>query len=115
MSADQLFELGEGDHRPPVEPQPKLSTDRRRTLRQKQALVAGKHPTSLYFGRTVRLHPDAAPAEDRKAEGLRCGGCALLSKNGWGYLKCSNVGESHGPATDMRAWWPACVNHEAAS
>jgi hypothetical protein len=91
MGSDQLFEMAEGD-RP--EPEPKLSTDRRRTLRQKQALTAGKHPTSLYFGRIVRLHTDAAPAEDRKAEGLRCGDCALLSKNGW---------------------WPACVNHEAAS
>ncbi|GAA3223046.1 hypothetical protein [Actinocorallia longicatena] len=98
----------------PAPAEPKLSVDRRRTAKQQAALARGAHPTSLYFQRTVRLHPDAAPADSRTADGLRCRTCARLSNNGWGYLKCSNVGDSHSAATDMRAWWPACVNYEAA-
>ena len=110
----------------PREPEPKLSTDRRRTLRQKAALEHGRHPLAL-LGAPLRLHPDAAPADDRKAPGLRCGGCAFIERNAWDYLKCirgrsGEIGtpsfrrgpyETHGPATELRAWWSACERFEA--
>src|SRR5215471_1572023 len=54
-----------------------LSADRRRTVRQAQALANGLHPLSLRFGH-MPLHPDAAPANDRKAPGARCRDCAWL-------------------------------------
>jgi hypothetical protein len=67
-SSDQLFEIGEGDRRPEAEPQPKLSTDRRRTLRQKQALAKGSHPLSVWSKCPIPLHAEAAPVDDRQAE-----------------------------------------------
>lgn len=102
----------------------KLSPGRRRTLRQADNLAHGIHP--LIGG---RLHADAAPADDRKAEGLRCSGCvfrALLGHHGRTYPKCTypvvtRDGEpitaaefrqmvfvAHSGASDCRGWWPAC-------
>jgi hypothetical protein len=114
MSADQLFELGEGDRRPEAEPQPKVSTDRRRTLKQLARLEKGLHP--LFLDTPHRLHPDAAPMHDRSAEGRRCGGCRWLTHNGT-YLKCGygdGVRITYGPGSDLRKWWPGCTEHEAA-
>lgn len=109
-SAEGLFHV---DTPEPAPPAPKESTDRRRTRRQKQALAAGKHPISVYVQRTVPLHADAAPADDRTAPGLRCRTCVRLTRR-WGYLKCANVSDTHSAASDIRAWWSACVNYEAA-
>lgn len=124
MSEPTLFDL---DPVPPPEPAPRLGADARRTLRRAQAMASGLHPLSLLHGITLRLHPAAPPAGDRKAPGPRCGNCLFSGVNGWGYIKCtrgrtgeictpsyrSGPYETHGGATDLRAWWPACDRWEA--
>jgi hypothetical protein len=121
-----LFDM---DPEQPREPEPQLSAGRRRTIRQAQALEHGQHPLGLVHGTYLRLHPQAPPAGDRKSGGPRCGGCLLLERNGWGFLKCTRgrsgeIGtpsfrcgpyESHGAATDVRAWWPGCEHWQARS
>jgi hypothetical protein len=123
MTEAMLFDL---EPLPLPDPGPALSPDRRRTLRQAQALASGRHPLALVHGAPLRLHPDAPPAEDRKAPGPRCGDCIfIVRKEQW--LKCtrgrsgemgtptfrSGPYETHGAATDLRAWWPACERWEA--
>lgn len=94
-------------------PQEWTPTDQaRRTKRQKQGLAEGRHPLTR-----GPLHPDAAPHDDRSAPGARCGSCRLRQpgqdpkchlRNADGqrpYVKRSN-------ATDVRAWWPACVHYQ---
>ena len=104
---------------PPALDEPeKLSADRRRTLRQASLVAAGVHPLT---GNAI--HPyasrDAAPGGGLRKP-LTCGGCAHLDGNGWGYLKCYLPGPngkpipalmSHGPASDIRRWWPACPDY----
>jgi hypothetical protein len=94
----------------------------RRRDRHLDAMRHGQHPLSVALQWPIRLHPDAAPPEDRDAEGLRCGGCRfrrLLPYHGRVYPKCcwpeSDPGErvSHGGGTDVAAWWPACAEYEA--
>lgn len=94
----------------PVE---ELSPDRRRTLRQREAVEAGLHPLT---GQPLR------------AEGGTCGSCALrvlFGHNGRTYPKCSSGATdpkrpatwphySRGAATDVRAWWPACPDWQQA-
>lgn len=119
---DALFDIDPADVRTP-EPTEVLSPDRRRTLRQAAALARGVHPLALALGWRIRLHPDAAPADDRKAPGLRCGTCRFREVLGYhsrSYPKCAHgapgTGDgprmSHGAATDVRGWWPACTDHE---
>jgi hypothetical protein len=100
-----------------------LSADRRRTLRQAADLEARRHPLT---GR--RLHEEAAPAADRKAPGRRCGNCFFRTSAMWHnktFLKCAHPGSlgadeisvtapprvTHGAASDLRNWWPACPDH----
>lgn len=111
-------------------PAPKLSADRRRTIRQAETLARGRHPLGGdKWHAYLRLHPDAAPHDDRKAPGRRCGNCwyrRLIATNGnrlW--PKCVFGAENptdadrygalprvtHGAGTDVRRWWPACVDH----
>lgn len=109
---------------PTREPEPKLGTDARRTLRQGQVMARGRHPLAL-LGAPLRLHADAPPVDDRKAPGPRCGDCVfIVRKDQW--LKCTRgrsgeIGtktfrsgpyETHGGATDLRAWWPGCERWE---
>lgn len=98
----------------PVEPGEKLSAGRRLTLRQAADLAKGRHP--LTGG---RLHPDAAPADDREAPGARCGTCRFRVSGGYPKCRWPDPGEyrvaklprvTHGPATDCRQWWPACTD-----
>lgn len=110
---------------PAPEPAVKLSTDARRTQRQLEALAGGWHPLSA-AGYRIRLHV-GAPVDrlDRDAPGLRCGGCAfreLAGHHNRSYGKCFFPGGerprtgwpriTHGPGTDIRAWWPACVDYQ---
>jgi hypothetical protein len=106
----------------PPEPPVKLSAGRRRTLRQTQLLHAGRHPLSAIA--PLPLHPDAPPPGDRDAPGPRCGNCAFrvaVRHHERRYAKCSWPGgtdwprASHGPATDLRDWWPACRDHQPPS
>jgi hypothetical protein len=125
MSADALFDLDPAQIREP-EPAEHLSAQRRRTLRQADALRAGRHPLGLTAHAPLRLHADAPPADDKKAPGPRCGTCShrdLTTSNGTGpFPKClrgwpgGSLDQapyaSHGAATDCRAWWPACTYWE---
>lgn len=103
--ADTLFPDLEPPAPVPVE---KLSADRRRTRRQKEAIARGVHPVTR-----LPLHSDPA---------AKCGTCALRSAFGHGarsYQKCTldapdgNIYAgpfvSSSAATDIRAWWPGCT------
>ena len=105
MSEPGLFDVEPVPAPPPAE---KLSPDRRRTQRQRQVIAAGRHPLSLLFP-WVRLWTGT----DRT-----CGDCRfrVLLGHSRTYPKCT-AGDgwpraSHGAATDVRAWWPACTDHE---
>jgi hypothetical protein len=109
----------------------KLSPDRRRVLRQAEAMIRGGHPLAL-VSRDVRVHPEAdgrnATRDNAKQRPLRCGTCLfreVISSHGRGYPKCMWPGPpdrprspfasprfSHGAATDIRAWWPACTDFQ---
>lgn len=103
---------------------PDLSPDRRRTLRQAEQIKAGVHPLLAAVGAPdTRLHPRASPAasrSDRRGLPFTCGSCLHLVHQGGGpgssgrYLKCDfGEGErvTHGAGTDVRAWWPACLDY----
>lgn len=123
MAADQptLFDIAPYWVVPAVEPGERVSSGRRRTIRQHRDIAAGRHP--LTGG---PLHPDAAPAEPADAAGRRCGNCRFRRATNWGtarsYPKCwyGHDGDlshppprySHSEATDVRAFWPACADHE---
>jgi hypothetical protein len=104
-------------------PEP-LSADRRRTIRQAEALDHRTHPLSLALGWHIPLHQQAAPADPRDAPGRRCGNCRLRDQVRYArtYAKCVQGWDgdpqhapprvTHGPGTDVRAWWPACRDHE---
>lgn len=105
--------------KPAPEPKEKISADRKRTQRQLSDLARGIHPLTGYG-----LHAEAAPADDRDAQGRRCGTCAFRELLGYGrrsYAKCvlpnpehrggGRPYVTHGAATDVRAWWPACNQH----
>lgn len=122
MATDSLFELPAGARLPTAGPAERLSPDRRRTLRQRTLIAQGRHPMG------GRLHIEAAPGDDLKAEGRRCGNCwyrRLVDWNCRTYPKCflgvRNPTDSdpypiqdriaHSAATDVRAWWPGCTEH----
>lgn len=104
-----------------------LSPDRRRTVRQGELLHRGIHPLQPIAQRTLKLHAEAAPVDNHKAPGRRCGNCIFRVGSGWGdtaghYPKCwfgwvEGSGASpplytRSAASDVRAWWPACTNHK---
>lgn len=93
-----------------------LSAGRRLTARQAENVAAGVHPLTR-----GRLHPEAsreASREDPKGLPFTCGTCEL--RDAHGYPKCllEVAGRrpyvTHGPATDVRAWWPACESYRPA-
>lgn len=122
MSDLTLFDLSDTATVVP-EPVVMLSADRRRTIRQTDTLARGMHPLG------GRLHPEAAPYDDRTASGRRCGNCwfrTLIYTNGnrqW--PKCMvdirnptdleprpvSLRVTAGAATDCRSWWPGCSHH----
>lgn len=115
MNDDALFD--DAEYRVAPEPQrepdePPLSADRRRTQRQLAILAAGRHPLTR-----GPLHPEAAPVDDRHAAGRRCDSCQWLvayDHHNRRYLKFRQRNElyvTHGAASDVRAWWPACTGH----
>jgi hypothetical protein len=93
---------------------------RRRTLRQRALIAGGVHPLTGRSRPVLKLHPE---------EGRRCGNCRfreLALHYDYRYPKCFWTGSlgpeelhkhghprvTHGEATDVRAWWPACTDHE---
>lgn len=125
MTEAALFDLPPGATVVTMVPEaaPGLSADRRRTLRQTATLMSGRHPLG------GRLHPEAAPVDDRLAPGRRCGNCwyrRLIYTNGNKLWPKCHVDQTNptdadprpvslritaGAATDCRAWWPACTQH----
>jgi len=117
----------------PVEPVEKLSADRRRTLRQAALITAGWHSLlNPVYGPVVaaKLHELGrrnAGSTDQRGLPFTCGSCAFRVLIDWhnrSYPKCVQGlvdGEpldysprvSHGTASDVRAWWPACDDYEA--
>jgi hypothetical protein len=114
---------------PAAEPDPPQSATVRRTRRQAAMLANRRHPLSSPLGYSLFLHAEAAPADDRDAPGRRCGNCRfrqILGHHDSRYPKCVAPGlmsadayerlgpprVSHGEATDVRAWWPGCKDHE---
>jgi hypothetical protein len=93
----------------------RLSAGRRLTMRQAALLASGWHPLS-----GGKVHAEAAPADDRTAPGRRCGNCRFRATGeypkcfyGWdGDRRHAPPRTSRGLATDCRAWWPACQDHE---
>jgi len=86
----------------PVDPPERLSPGRRRTQRQRQQVTAGIHPLT---GRPAR--PDLGT----------CGDCRfreVLGHHNRAYPKCTRYEGriTHSEASDCRAWWPACHEHE---
>lgn len=109
-----LFEAPPAPPVPEAAPVAKVSADVRRRQRQAQALAHGYHPLGVALGAHIRLHPQAAPAGDRAADGARCGTCRWREPGR--YPKCFYDRPhriSHGPGTDVAAWWPACTNYES--
>ena len=121
-----LFDM---DPVPQPEPEPPVSATVRRTRRQAAMLARDVHPLASPLGYPLRLHAEAAPAGDRQAPGRRCGNCRfrqVLGHHDRSYPKCMTPGlasgetyemlgpprVSHGAATDVRAWWPACTDHD---
>jgi hypothetical protein len=82
---------------PPAE---KLSADCRRTIERQAKIDAGIHPAN-----GLKLLDN----------GETCGTCDHLYRRQLGgtYLKCDLGLMSRGPASDIRAWWPACPKWEA--
>ncbi|MEU1736487.1 hypothetical protein [Streptosporangium sp. NPDC020145] len=113
--AEGLVLFGAPD--PPEPEQPPESQTVRRTRRQAAMLAAGIHPLSAVAGK-LRVHPEAAPYGDLQAPGRRCGNCTfrqVFSHHNDRHPKCTvadGARVSHSAATDCRAWWPGCVNHE---
>ncbi len=120
---------GELFHVDPVEPAPpveKPSPDVQRRLLQQQCIDNGQHPLSRVTVRPLALHAEAAIR--RGDPGRKCGNCKFRQKLHYHrrtYPKCvfgyqqQDAGRpsppprvSHGAGTDVRAWWPACRDHE---
>lgn len=88
----------------PPAPVEKISAGRRLTLRQKRDVELGRHPLTGDPLTTV--------------EGATCGSCRYREPGGSrSYPKCkwrrNDAGPylriTSGPATDVRAWWPGCI------
>lgn len=99
----------------PPSADPSLSADRRRTLRQAEAIADGRHPlTGGPLHSLASRHRDAAAP---KSDPFTCGSCyfrASLAYHNRAYPKClANDGAriSHGAGSDVRAWWPACPDY----
>lgn len=103
--SDTLFDVDV----PASEPAEQLSAGRRLTIRQRALIEAGIHPITKR-----RLHDDPL---------RKCGNCAFRStgnpQNGRSFPKClygkTGFGyprATRGAASDVRAWWPACTEHE---
>lgn len=106
-----LFDL------PDDSPEPAGQTSRAERRRQLIAarIQAGWHP----LGRNIRLHPDAAVGPDD--DGLHCGTCRFREIHRYhdkSYPKCvygDGVRVTHSETSDVRAWWPACTDHQPES
>ncbi len=112
--------LFEGYEPPEPVPASDLSPGRRLTLRQAAMVAAGVHPLTRR-----RIHLMASKyrdAESPKDDPFTCGSCYFRQTEQYhdrSYPKCWLPGAldntfpwvTHGPASDVRAWWPACPDY----
>lgn len=111
-----LFDLPGTPAHPPPEP---LTRGERRARTVEARIVVGQHPLA-YSGRYLPLHPDAPRTTDRSAPGVRCGSCRWRithEHHGRTYPKCEfggGIRVTGCESSDVRAWWPACHDYEAA-
>jgi hypothetical protein len=96
-------------------PVPKVSADRRRTLRQAERIAAGVHPlTGGPLHELASRHRDSTAP---KSDPFTCGSCWFREVNRYhnkSFAKCwesDGKRATHSAATDVRAWWPACRNY----
>lgn len=117
VTVDALFP--DGPYRVAPDPAPPDTRTDGERLRDRQAarIGAGLHPLSI-GGRYLRLHPDA-PHDAKKDDARdypRCGDCVhrvLQDHHNKTYPKCDVGGrDSSSTASDVRAWFPACVDYE---
>ena len=85
---------------------------------RRHRLIATRIASSVHpLGKGIPLHADAA--RDRDGDGLRCGSCRwreALSRRGKTYPKCTiynGIRATGCESSDVRAWWPACSDHES--
>jgi hypothetical protein len=121
-------------YEPPAAEQPEepLSAGQRLTRRQQRDVTNGVHPLTrgpLHPEATTRRHGPIAGHDPDTCHGdvpcsgprdpFTCGSC--LHRDPHGFPKCDLPGptgrpiperHTHGPATDVRAWWPACPDYE---
>lgn len=97
----------------PVFEAPKRSVGQRLTERQAKDIKAGIHPL------TGSMIHDLADTTARRSDPpnlmYRCGSCVhrvLMRHHDYTYPKCDLTVMTHGAATDVRAWWPACPQWE---
>jgi hypothetical protein len=88
---------------------PQRSAGQRMTERQAQDVREGRHPLT----RGPLHHQADMGARKGDPTGLmfRCGSCihrVSLNHHGEHWPKCDLATITHGQASDVRAWWPAC-------
>lgn len=125
MTVEQLPLWSPGPEPVGLKPGKAESAGRRLTRRQHELAEAGGHPLTIALNWPLKVHPRAG------IEGRRCGNCTfrdmlahpdhnrarprcLIEKGP--YAETSSRGPyprvSFGDGTQIRAWWPACVDHE---
>lgn len=111
MSADVLPGMPEPS---PTFETPGRSKGQIMTGRQARDIREGRHPLT---GGALHENADrTAHYADPKSLAYRCGSCVhrvLLRHHDYTYPKCDLSVMTHGTATDVRAWWPACPQWEA--
>lgn len=102
-----------------VEPSPPPCASKNTSGRRPVAALPPAHPLAR-LGFVVELHPEAGPLGYAFEVGLRCGGCAHRrvappEVSGREFPKCAVDGwvwASQAATTDVRSYWPACVDYE---
>lgn len=94
---------------------PQRSAGQRMTERQAQDVREGRHPLT---GGPLHEQADIW-ADKRDPAGLpyKCGSCVhrvILQHRNGSWPKCDLATITHGQASDVRAWWPACPRWEPA-
>lgn len=111
-SGDPLLDVEEFEN-------PALRATFTRQLTRRQAFLVrlGWHPLARALKRNLRLHRDAIADPAVRRGGPRCGTCVFRQLRGGAerdYPKCwlDPLKVTRGPATDVRAWWPACTEYQ---
>lgn len=93
--------------------------------RQLEAMRQGWHALTIPLQQNIRLHPAAALLDGKpNTRGRRCGNCRFRQAVSTGtennFYKCHQGDASHpratpNPESDIRKWWPGCLEHEATA